>query len=229
MPWNSPFDRSLPDNAFMPAFKRRIHLPWRWALFFTFFAAMAVAMTMFVVQNLYASRINTRINQFIPIRFAIVLGASVLPDGTPSDALSDRVLAAVDLYKGGAVAKLLMTGDDGKFHADEVTAMANLAIKNGVAKEDIIIDGKGYRTYESCKRAVDVFNIKEAVVVTQRFHLPRALFLCNKLGMEASGFTADRQTYQKADFFYYRELLASVKAFSDIYIHAPKPPVAYTE
>jgi len=87
-----------------------------------------------------------------PAPIAIVLGASVKLDGSPSDALSDRILTATELYQAGKVEKILMTGDDGAFHADEVDAMARTAREAGVPERDILIDGHGYRTYESCKR-----------------------------------------------------------------------------
>lgn len=160
--------------------------------------------------------------------YAIVLGASTKEDGTASDALADRVETAVDLYRAGKVDKILMTGDDGAFHTDEVKSMAALAAQDGVRPEDLIVDGHGYRTYESCKRAKEEFHIDRAVIVTQRFHLARALYLCRALGMDAQGLVADRQTYQKIVLFAWRDLLASVKAWVDINILPPSPPVSTT-
>lgn len=158
--------------------------------------------------------------------YAIVLGASVKMDGTPSDALYDRIVTAVELYNDKRVDKLLMTGDDGKFHANEVAVMKKTAMELGVPEDAIDVDGQGYRTYESCKRAKQVLNIDQAIVVTQRFHLGRALYLCGAFGMDAQGRTADRQTYQRILFFWARDLTASVKAWWDINIQEPEPPVS---
>lgn len=160
-----------------------------------------------------------------PVEYAIVLGASVKQDGTPSDALADRVMEAVDAYKEGKVKKLLMTGDDGKFHVNEVETMARIAIEAGVTSTDVIVDGQGYRTYESCKRAAEIFRITEAVVVTQRFHLGRALFLCGHFGIDVQGLPADRHPYQRIVFFTARDLAASFKAWWDVYVWAPASPV----
>lgn len=157
--------------------------------------------------------------------YGIVLGASVKPDNTPSDALYDRIATAVDLYNSGTVQKLLMTGDDGKFHVNEVEIMKHTAIELGVPESDIEIDGQGYRTYESCKRAEQELHITRAVIVTQRFHLGRALYLCSHFGIEVSGATADRQSYQRITFFWLRDLAASFKAWWDVNIQAPEPPV----
>lgn len=159
------------------------------------------------------------------VPYAIVLGASTKEDGTASDALYDRVETAVDLYRAGKVDKILMTGDDGAFHTDEVKSMAQLAANDGVKPEDLIVDGHGYRTYESCKRAKEEFHIDHAVIITQRFHLARALYLCRAMGMDAQGLAADRQTYQKIVLFTWRDLFASFKAWIDINIWAPQPPV----
>lgn len=177
------------------------------------------------VQLAHIGDIATAGTDLRAVDYAIVLGASVKQDGTPSDALYDRVAEAVDAYKAGKVKKLIMTGDDGGFHADEVETMAELAIELGVTSTDVIVDGQGYRTYESCKRAATLYGVKEAVVVTQRFHLGRALFLCESFGIDAQGLPADRRPYQRILFFISRDLAASFKAWYDVYISAPKSPV----
>jgi len=170
---------------------------------------------------------DTRILPSAP--YAIVLGASVKQDGTPSDALYDRVATAVDLYDGKRVGKILMTGDNGKFHANEVEIMKGTAMGLGVPEQDILVDGQGYRTYESCKRAKQVFGIEEAVIVTQRFHLGRAMYLCDRFGIMVHGASADRQTYQRIIFFWARDLTSTFKAWWDINIQEPRPPVEDSE
>lgn len=157
---------------------------------------------------------------------AIILGASVKSDGTPSDALRDRLLVGIRLYEKRIVDKLLLSGDDGAYHADEIQVMQSFIRANGVPDENILIDGKGYRTYESCKRAKSVLHIDRAIVVTQRFHIGRAIYLCQKLGIDTNGVTSDLQTYVRGTYFWARDIIASLKAWWDIHIIPPKPPVA---
>ncbi|MBP6944999.1 YdcF family protein [Patescibacteria group bacterium] len=178
------------------------------------------------IQRHYQPAIRS-VSEVTPAPTAMVLGASVKLDGTPSDALRDRVMVGIQLYKEGKVSNLLMTGDDGGFHANEVATMKRLAIEAGVPEKDILVDGHGYRTYESCKRAVQTFNIRQAIVVTQRFHLARALCLCSHLGMDAQGVAADLQPYERIVFFTLRDFAASLKAWRDINIDPPPSPVAY--
>ncbi|MBP9869363.1 YdcF family protein [Patescibacteria group bacterium] len=147
---------------------------------------------------------------------ALVLGASVKEDGTPSDALRDRLLIGEELYREKKVEKVLVTGDDGGFRQDEITQMKAFLIERGVKEEDILVDGQGYRTYESCRRAKQELKLEKVIVVTQRFHMARALYLCNALGLESVGVTSDLQTYQKGTYFWARDLAASVKAFWEI-------------
>lgn len=148
--------------------------------------------------------------------YAIILGASIKPDGTPSDALRDRLTVGEALYREGKAEKLLVTGDDGGFHSDEVDSMKAYLLNHGVPEDAIVVDRKGYRTYESCKRAHDEFKIENAIVVTQRFHMGRALYLCDALGVQPQGVTADLEPYIKIKFFWARDLAASVLAFWDI-------------
>ncbi len=176
------------------------------------------------IQRRYRPAIHS-ISEITPAPVAMVLGASVKLDGTPSDALRDRVMVGIQLYKEGKASKLLMTGDDGGFHANEVATMKRLAVEAGVPETDILVDGQGYRTYESCKRAVQVFNIHKGIIVTQRFHLARSLYLCSNLGMEAQGVSADLQPYERIVFFTARDFAASLKAWWDINIDAPPSPV----
>lgn len=148
---------------------------------------------------------------------ALVLGASVKEDGTPSDALRDRLLIGEELYREQKVEKVLVTGDDGGFRQDEISHMKAFLIEQGVREEDILVDGQGYRTYESCRRAKQELHLEKLIVVTQRFHMARALYLCNALGLEAVGVTSDLQSYQKGTYFWARDLLSSVKAFWEIH------------
>lgn len=158
-------------------------------------------------------------------RVAIVLGARVYPDGRLSGMLRDRVDTAVELYKQGKVRKLLMTGDNSHVDYNEPSAMRDYAVAQGVPLVDIQPDYGGRRTYDSCYRARDIFQVDEAVIVTQAFHLPRALFLCNSLGVDAVGVTADRQRYDPRSIGYseLREVPALLSALVDIVRRSPPP------
>jgi vancomycin permeability regulator SanA len=126
---------------------------------------------------------------------ALVLGAGLNPEGKPSAFLYDRVATAADLYKAGKVKKLLMSGDNGDVYYNEVEAMRVSAIELGVPDADIVLDYAGFNTWDSCFRARDVFSQRDVIIVTQKFHLPRALYACRHLGVSAVGVMADRQPY----------------------------------
>lgn len=157
---------------------------------------------------------------------ALVLGAGILSNGQPSDALRDRLDVAAWLYQQGRVKYVILTGDDGKFRRDELAVMNRYILSRGVSGSDVIIDGQGYRTYESCKNTKQFSDIApNMLVITQRFHLSRALYLCNQMNQEAFGIAADLHTYQKGLFFWMRDLLASAKAWWDIHVWTPESPV----
>jgi vancomycin permeability regulator SanA len=126
---------------------------------------------------------------------ALVFGAGLDVAGQPSAILYDRVATAVDLYNSNKADKLLMTGDNSTTDHNEVEAMRKEAVDLGVPDEDIVLDYAGFSTYDSCYRARDVFNLQQAILVTQHFHLPRALYTCNRIGVKSVGVAADRQSY----------------------------------
>jgi vancomycin permeability regulator SanA len=159
-------------------------------------------------------------------RVAIVFGAGVRPDGRLSPMLADRVGAAVELYQLGRVEKLLMTGDNSRIDYDEVTAMRDYAIERGVPASDITRDYAGFRTYDSCYRARAIFGVEQATLITQRYHLPRAVYSCRQLGVEAIGIgTPDWGIYRDALLLQYslREALATGQALWELHITQPQP------
>lgn len=158
-------------------------------------------------------------------RVALVLGAGLNRDGSPGLILRDRVETAIDLYNSGKVEKILMSGDNVSNNYDEPGAMQSFAIEMGVPAEDIILDYAGRRTYDSCYRAKVIFGLDKVIVVTQAYHLPRALFLCNAFDIEADGMPADDSHYRRSfyTFWWFREILASLKAYWDVYISHPIP------
>ena len=137
---------------------------------------------------------------------AIVFGAGITADGRPMPALADRVWTAVELYNAGKVEKLLMTGDNRFVDYNEPQAMKEYALARGVSDEDIVLDYAGRRTYDSCYRARHIFGVREAVLITQHFHLDRALYICDKLGIDAVGVAADRRPYAAIRYWWWREL-----------------------
>jgi len=156
---------------------------------------------------------------------AIVFGAGLRRDGTPTAVLQDRVKTAVSLYFSGKVEKLLMSGADNFRDHSEPEAMRQYAISLGVPSEVIILDPAGSRTYDTCYRAKAVFKADNVILVTQQFHLPRALFLCNALGIQAVGVEANNNQYRRVSltFWNIRELFATTTAFVDILFGTPQP------
>lgn len=158
-------------------------------------------------------------------KIAIVFGAGLYRDGSPSAVLRDRVQTAVELYKTGKVEKLLMSGDNSTLSYNEPGAMKNYAIQLGVPDEAIVLDYAGRRTYDTCYRAKSIFGITEALLVTQDYHLPRALYTCKILGLKTVGVSADRRNYRLGTSIYWRlrEIPASFTAFIDLYLRKPQP------
>jgi SanA protein len=147
---------------------------------------------------------------------ALVLGAQVKPDGTPSDMLADRVAAAADLYRAGKVDKLLLSGDHGRWAYDEVGTMRRELLARGIPARDLFTDHAGFDTWDSAQRARRVFGVESAIVVTQGFHMARALYAAHRAGMRATGFTADRRSYGSVMArLRVREALARVKVVAD--------------
>jgi vancomycin permeability regulator SanA len=154
---------------------------------------------------------------------ALVFGAGILRNGQPSPILRERIQAAADLYKSGKVKKLLVTGDNGSLDYNEVAVMRRYAMKLGVPGQDVVKDHAGFRTYDSCYRARDVFEVKSAVLVTQEFHLPRAVYLARRMGIDAVGLTADYHDDAQSRPFHLREWLARTVAWVQVNVTHPRP------
>ncbi len=152
----------------------------------------------------------------------LVLGAKVYSDGRLSHMLEDRMSFGVDLYKSGAGRKILASGDHGQTEYDEVNSMKQYAVDNGVPAGDVFLDHAGFSTYESMYRARDVFQVKKVVIVTQGYHLYRAVYNARALGLEAYGVASDPRTYVKEVYNNVREFLARVKDFGMCIIQ-PEP------
>ena len=141
----------------------------------------------------------------------IVLGAGLKPDGTPNHMLRDRLDLAVNLYEAGICKKLLLTGDHGTNSYDEVNAMKNYVLSKGVPAEQVFLDHAGFSTYDSMYRAKEIFCVEKAIVITQKYHLYRAVYIGDRLGMEVYGINSDPYTYVGQTARNIREYLARVK------------------
>jgi SanA protein len=159
---------------------------------------------------------------------AIVFGAGLRRDGQPTQVLRDRIDTAGDLYRAGKVRLLLFSGShSGSYNEPE--AMRQYALSLGIPDDVILMDTSGDRTFDTCYRAIHIFGFPSAILVTQKFHLPRALYTCNQLGMDANGVAADRRSYHRSSLVYWhlREIPATITAMLDIYLLHPISRVSY--
>jgi len=189
------------------------------------------AIILCIVLCISGIRIVTRSHRFLNAdsvpahRVGIVFGAKVRADGSLTPILQDRVDGAVTLYKKGKIKKIVMSGDNSTTKYDEVTAMQTYAVSHGVPKTDITLDYAGFSTYETCYRAHAIFGLSDAVLITQRYHMPRALYTCSHVGVVADGYAvADFSKYPDLRIPYMpREYGATLKAWLDVTILHPKP------
>jgi vancomycin permeability regulator SanA len=196
-----------------------------------FVGCLAVALlslaTPLVVMRLATQRFAAGDPHIPKHHVAIVLGAGVMPNGKPSPYLQRRLDSAVDLYKAGKADILLLSGDNSTIHYNEPFAMQEYAMAKGVDKKDMVLDYAGFNTYDSCYRAKAIFNVTQAIVVSQTYHLPRALWTCNHLGVKSVGVAAKATGHAGGDYttnYLLREVASSEKAMLQT-IFKPKPTV----
>jgi SanA protein len=181
------------------------------------FAIALVAIPNLIVWRGGRSDVTSKPAEVPHAQAALVLGAQVKPNGQPSDMLFDRVKAAEDLYRAGRVDKLLLSGDHSRVNYDEVGTMRKMMLADGIPADDIFTDHAGFDTWDSAQRAKRVFDAQSVVVVTQGFHMSRALYEARHAGLSATGFLADRRDYGRVmPRLKAREALARVKAFGDV-------------
>lgn len=146
----------------------------------------------------------------------LILGAKVFDDGRLSHMMQDRADSAVELYEAGKVKKLIMSGDHGTTAYDEVNTVKDYLLEKGVKPEDLFLDHAGFDTYDSLYRARDIFEAKSLIVVTQKFHQPRAVFIGRSLGIDVHGYIADKREYQGILWNEFREIISRTKADIDV-------------
>lgn len=183
-------------------------------------AMIVLALPRGILSLRYANHIHTP--KSAPVMpTAIVFGAGLRRDGHPTTVLADRVVTAAALYRQGKVSQILMSGSVRGSNYDEPSAMRSLALKIGVPAEDILVDSGGNRTLHTCLRARQIFGVEQALLISQRFHLPRALVICDASGVSAEGVAADLHPYQFQFFWELREIPATLRAIWDAYISQP--------
>ena len=171
------------------------------------------------------------IDKVSPAPVAVVFGAGLRRDGTPTLILRDRIDMAIQLYQKGLVSKILVSGDNRFVDYNEPGSMYIYALSKGVPAADVVRDYAGRRTYDTCYRAKDIFGLSDVILVTQAYHLPRALYLCNHLGLKAQGVASDISYYTPFSYTVWtmREWIARAGAIWDIWVAKPLPVLGNPE
>ncbi len=152
----------------------------------------------------------------------LILGCGVKPNGQPSNMLTNRLKRGIELYNDSCAPKIIMSGDHGRKEYDEVNTMKKIAIDSGISSEDVFMDHAGFSTYESIYRAKEIFKAEKIIVVSQEYHLYRALYIAKKLGVEAYGVSSDYHMYRGQAYREIREITARCKDFLKV-IGKPEP------
>lgn len=186
----------------------------KYLIIFCFLLFMLISVVNFMVIRKSRNYIYDSIKEVPACYTAIVLGAKVYNSGYPSAFLKDRMDVAIDLYHQQKIKRFLLSGDHGQVNYDEVNNMKNYLLKQGVDTCDIFLDHAGFDTYSTMVRAKKIFQVNDAIIVSQEFHLSRAVYIARSIGLNAYGIKSDKQKYPSVGRLMIRELLANVKAFS---------------
>jgi len=181
------------------------------------------------IQWRYDKLVQTDVARTPQAPVAIVFGAGISQSGQLSPMLRDRMDAAIALYRAGVVRTLLVSGDNRFVDYNEPGRMYDYAVARGVPAANVVRDYAGRRTYDTCYRAKAIFGVEHAILVSQRFHLARAIFTCRGLGVDSVGFSADAHGYGSNSYYRVREGLASVVAWWDVKIVRPLPILGQVE
>jgi SanA protein len=176
----------------------------------------------FVVLQTGKTKIYTNIESVPSYNVAIIFGAGIKDNKEPNDMLRHRLDTAAGLYYDGKVTKMLLSGDNSDFDYNEPQVMYNYLInEHDIKAEDLVRDYAGSRTYDTCARAKNIWDIDKAILISQGYHLSRAIFTCENLGVESTGFSATKYDYQRESFFKIREILAIHRAIWDVFVSPP--------
>lgn len=168
-----------------------------------------------IVKSKTENVIYTQINDVPKTKVAIIFGAGINRD-KPSRYLKDRLDAGIALYKNNKVDKILLSGDNGRDEHDELTVMKLYCYKNGVDTNKIYVDYAGFDSYSTMYRAKHIFKVDTAILVSQKYHLNRCVYLGNQLGVKSYGYSANRGVYQGYRYYSFREKLSITKSVFDI-------------
>ncbi|HKL79719.1 MAG TPA: ElyC/SanA/YdcF family protein [Mobilitalea sp.] len=205
---------------------KRKHIVRRLIIIFTA-GAMFCILTIFAINLYVKSSVKNRIRSeeeaaLLEADCILILGAGVWDNGKPSQMLRDRLQQGIKLYRAGASDRILMSGDHGRENYDEVNTMKNFAMDMKVPSEHIFMDHAGFSTYDSMYRAKEVFKAKKIIIVTQEYHMYRALYVAKTLGLDAYGVTSDPWEYAGQEYRNAREVAARIKDF--IYVIVKPEP-----
>ena len=190
-------------------------------IFMKLMIASFVAISTVLLVNSYMLKFSeayifTQLTEAPEMYTAVVLGARVYSDGQLSSYLKDRVDGALALYEDGKTKKFLLSGDHGTKTYDEVNHMKAYLVEKGVPERDIFLDHAGFNTYNSMVRALKIFKVEECIVVSQDYHLPRAVFIARKNGIDAYGYAQSSSHLASSKFNKKREVLARFKSFGEV-------------
>ena len=193
----------------------KIPAPWRWTVLAI---CLMVLLTPFLLSGMVRLTVSDRIGEEAlssasDYDVILILGCGIKDNGEPSDMLADRMKTGIALYQKGIAPRILLSGDHETDSYNEIAVMKRLCLEAGVSEEAILCDRYGLSTYDSMIRAHDVFDVRRAVVVTQEYHLYRALYIAEKIGMESVGVDADIRQYRLQAYRNLREVLARCKDF----------------
>lgn len=177
-----------------------------------------IVLSILGVVNVYGKRYILEMKDLpVDCDTVIILGAGVRPDGNPCDLLADRLDTGAKVYVRRICKTILLTGDNSGEEYNELRVMKNWIMNNyteaNIRKDDLLIDNCGFCTYDSMYRAKNAFNIERAVISTNRYHLPRAIYIARRLGIKAYGIASDAREYDKMKFYKQREVIAQIKDF----------------
>ena len=186
---------------------------------FFFYIVLTLLFIMYIYVNIYIKItsykkiLNCEPNNLKDYDCMLVLGAGIINNERPTLMLKDRLDKSIELYNKGIIKKIIMSGDHSKVNHDEVGIMKKYAIDRGIKSKDIFMDHAGICTYDSIYRAKEIFGVKKMIIITQKYHLYRALYISNFLGIDAHGIKSDARIYRKMPYHLVRESLARVKNF----------------
>jgi SanA protein len=180
-----------------------------------------IAVPFIIVQN-GKHRIYTDVNKMPDYNIAIVFGAGLTEEGRPNSMLRDRLDSVANLYYDEKIGRILLSGDNSCAYYNEPQAMYEyLLYEHDIRAEDLVRDYAGLRTYDTCARAKNIWGVDKALLISQGYHLSRAIFTCQGLGIESTGYSATKYGYLGETYYKSREILALHKAFWDVYFSHP--------